>query len=141
MGYYDFKTSNENAQPALYLGTYSSGAQINVASKYEKYADLTADNFVVEPVNGSTSGNYSQAHNIRDGGWTIHLSGTYSASCSFGKSYNASTGVLTITNTIAGASSGSLYDYPGGVVYEPYSSSKSAGLSAKVYLLPEVETV
>ena len=138
MGYYDFKTNTASAQPAIYLGTYTSGSQINVTNKYSKYASLTASNFVVEPVNGTASGNYSQAHNIQDGGWTIHLSGSYSASCSFSKSYNAATGVLSITNTVSGASSGALYDYQGGVVYEPYSTSQSTGLSAKVYLLPEV---
>lgn len=140
MGYYDFKTSNENAQPALYLGTYNSGSQINVTSSYERYADLTADNFVVEPVNGSATGTYSKGHYIQDGGWTITVDGSYTASCAFSKSYNPSTGVLTIINTVSGSTSGRLRDQQG-VVNEPYSSSKSTGLSAKVYLLPEVETV
>lgn len=139
MGYFDFKTDAANAQPALYLGTYSSGSQINVTSKYSNYASLTASNFIVEPIGGSTSGSYSKSHDIKVGGWTIYLSGSYSASCSFNKTYNASTGVLSITNTVSRATNGSLYDYSGGSVYEPYSSSGTSGLSAKVYLVPDIE--
>ena len=140
MGYYDFKTNASNAQPALYLGTFNSGSQIDVKDKYSRYASLTASNFVVEPVNGSTSGSYSATQYIApSGGYNINLTGTYSASCTFSKSYNPSTGVLSITNKENGSSSGYLFDYSGGAIYVPFSSSSSAGLRAKVYLLPQVE--
>ena len=69
------------------MGEYSANATIDVAQLLPNYADLTADNFILDPTKiagyaGNSTGNYW------DLGWrTSNIS----------KSYNAQTGKLTIS--------------------------------------------
>ena len=132
MGYYDFKTNDTNSQPALYLGVYSSGAQINIKNIYAKYATLTADNFVVVPVNGSTSKSFSSSYPTS--AYQVAMNGTVSAATSLSKTYNPSTGILTFSSILSASVSGYLID-------QGYAANTSSNLNAKVYLLPKVESV
>lgn len=138
MAYYDFKPSTTTGS-AYYLGTMTSGSTMNITSKYPDYANLTADNFVIEPTNKNTSGSYS-AYCSNEGPQTNLSNGSLSASCSFSKSYNSSSGILTVTDTVSASTSGSLMSNSG-IVNVPFSKNISAGMSVKVYLLPNIETI
>jgi hypothetical protein len=139
MGYYDFKTNSVAGQSALYLGTFTSGAEIDVSAKYSKYGSLTADNFAVVPTGGSTSASYQVTHVIQ-GDTQMAVQGTGTATYTFSKSYNSSTGKLTITNTVGEVENGKLYN-PVGSTNFPYYKSNTTSLSAKVYLLPSIQDV
>jgi len=140
MGYYDFKTNSESSQAALYLGTFTSGTEIDVASKYSRYGSLTEDNFAVVPQGGNTTASYSKSHVI-SGNTQMAVQGLGKATYTFSTSYNASTGKLTITNTVNSYENGRLYDPVSGNPSLWYSASNTAFLSAKVYLLPSIENV
>lgn len=139
MGYYDFKTNASSGLSALYLGTYTSGSEIDVSAKYSKYGSLTADNFAVVPQGGSAAASYSVTHVI-SGDTQMAVQGTGTATYSFSKSYNSSTGKLTITNTVGEVENGKLYN-PVGSTNFPYYKSNTTSLSAKVYLLPSIQDV
>jgi len=139
MGYYDFKTNSVAGQSALYLGTFTSGSEIDVSAKYSKYGSITADNFAVVPVSGSASASYQLTHVIQ-GDTQMAVQGTGTATYTFSKSYNSSTGKLTITNTVRENENGRLYNPVGSTSY-PYAPSKTTSLSAKVYLLPSIQDV
>ena len=106
MAYYDFKPSTTTGS-AYYLGQMTSGSTMNVASKYPDYANLTADNFVIEPTNKNTSTSYSAwCYNV--GPQTNLSNGSLSATCNFSKSYNSSSGILSVTDTVSASTSGNL---------------------------------
>lgn len=139
MGYYDFKTNASSGLSALYLGTFTSGSEIDVSAKYSKYGSLTADNFAVVPQGGSAAASYQVTHVIQ-GDTQMAVQGTGTATYSFSKSYNSSTGKLTITNTVQSSESGRLYNPVGSTSFS-YSPSKTTALSARVYLLPSIQDV
>lgn len=140
MGYYDFKTSNEYTRPALYLGTLTSGGTMNVASKYSDYANLTADNFVIVPQSENVSASANNSTYIDAAGWTEYIFDTNTAAYSAPSiTYNPQNGNLTFTSTIScGGNASNAGPGWGGNGTNPRGSK---ALSAKVYLLPEVETV
>lgn len=136
MGYYDFKTAGGGTK-AYYLGEYASGAQIDVAAKYDDYALLTSDNFIIQPNARSVS-----SQNIK--GYTHHfdeerdwceISCAGSASISApSKSYNSSTGKLSFTLTLSQACGSGVWSD-----VDDCRSSTSGGVTAKVYLVTEIE--
>lgn len=142
MGYYDFKTNSVSGQSALYLGTFTSGTAIDVSSKYSKYGSLTADNFAVVPTGGSATTSHST--NIVIPGThadpSVKVTGSGTSTYTFNKTYNASTGTLTITNTVSDHTTGTIRDQATSRSYN-YDKSSSTNLSAKVYLLPSIQDV
>lgn len=109
------KTNAGSGAQVFYLGTGTSFDVSNVPG----YQNLTKDNFIVEVNSVSSSFN---------GDWA----GTGSSGNSFSftptKTYNASTGQLTITRT-SGSASGSNNGWAGG------NTSGSASVSVSVYLV------
>ncbi len=75
-----------------------TGTSFNVSS-YPGYKNFTTANFICEPVNISKYVSVSFSHDGDSGG----TSGTAynNASYSFNKTYNASSGVLTITSRLS----------------------------------------
>ena len=138
MAYYNFKAESASGK-AYYLGTYSSGAQIDVAAKYSGYANLTSANFIVQPEAKSIS-----SRNIK--GYTHHfdyerdwceISCAGSASISGPTiNYNASTGKLSFSQTLSQWCGSGVWDDT-----DDCQSSTSGGMTAKVYLLPEIEAL
>ena len=138
MGYYDFKTAGGGTK-AYYLGEYASGAVIDITSRYADYAMLTSDNFIIQPTGLSI---YTQ--NIK--GYTHHFDeerdwceiscagrATLSAPS---KSYNSSTGQLSFTLTLS--------EWCGSGVWgdtDDCQSSTSGAVTAKVYLVTEIESL
>ena len=138
MAYYDFKAESTSGK-AYYLGTYASGTQINVASKYSNYSNLTSANFVIQPDAKSI---YSE--NIK--GYTHHFEherDECEISCAGRATFNAptinynpATGGLSFTLT--------LYQWCGSGVWgdtDDCQSSRTEAMTAKVYLLPEIEAI
>lgn len=109
-----------------YLGT---GTSFNV-SGIPGYSNLTADNFIVEGTAGSASGTCAYGNRkALDGAYSSSTSLNVSVG-SYSKAYNASTGVLTISNPTLSAS------VSGTSSYHSVSGSASAVLGApKVYLI------
>jgi len=138
MGYYDFKTAGGGTK-AYYLGEYASGAVIDITSKYADYAMLTADNFIVQPTAKSVS-----SQNIK--GYTHHfdeerdwceISVAGSASLSAPSiSYNSSTGQLSFTLTLSQWSGSGVWSDT-----DKCQSSTSGAVTAKVYLVTEIENL
>jgi len=106
-----FKSSSEKASKVYYLGEYSSGAEVDVASKFAGYASLTNANFIVEPtstLSGSFGYSINGYSNVANG---AAVSVTVSASSeTVTKSYNNSTGKLTVTIKSNVSSSGRRYN-------------------------------
>ena len=142
MGYYNFKTQGNVGASAYYLGTLAHGATMNVAAKYDGYATLTSANFVIVPQTNSASASGYNTNYVDVDGWTEYrqdnnTSAYYAPSIN----YNASTGQLSFSSTllVGGNSYGGdvhhgdrwCYTYP----------SATVGLTAKVYLLPEIENL
>ena len=143
MGYYNFKAQSSGSK-SYYLGEITSGSSMNVASKYTDYASLTKDNFVVVPQTKSASSTKTGTNYVDFGGWTESRSDTNTATYTQPNiSYNASTGVLSFTSTVA--CGGSSYGYnaasPGDGKWCYTYPSTSVALKAKVYLLPEIESL
>ena len=143
MAYYNFKTQGSSAK-AYYLGELTSGSSMNVASKYDDYANLTSDNFVVVPQTKSASSTKTNTNYVDWGGWTEKRSDTNTATYTQPSvSYNASTGALTFTSTVAcgGSSYGSDNSNPSAGKWCYTYPSATQNLTAKVYLLPEIESL
>jgi len=138
MGYYDFKTNSSSAQSALYLGEFNSGVEIDVSAKYSKYGLLTEDNFAVVPLNGTASAGYYGDY-YGAAVTQMAANGTASGTYTFDKTYNSSTGKLTLTNTVKANESGKLMN--GYETKKTYSASNTKLLKAKVYLLPSIQDV
>lgn len=104
-----------NSSTAYDLGT---GTSINVSNIYDKYTTLTTDNFMVciEKINLSL---YVEGEG--------HSNASNSNQISISKSYNASTGILTISGTGINVSAS---HYSGNC----YGSS-SASISIRTYLI------
>lgn len=102
----------------FYLG---NSKNIDVKSKFPtKYNKLTADNFIIESTSsGGTMG-------IKESSWLLDASGGYGFN--FGKTYNASAGILTVNSY----SRGNMYQRVGTDVRE---TNKSSDCSVKVYLV------
>lgn len=143
MGYYDFRTQG-TGNKAYYLGTLSSGSTMNVAAKYDDYANLTSANFVIVPQSRSTSSSKSNRTYVDFGGWYSTSEDTNTAAYNQPSiSYNPSTGVLSFTSTIVvgGSAYDTNEDSPGDGKWNWTYPSATVGLTAKVYLLPEIETL
>ena len=141
MAYYNFKTEGSSGK-AYYLGTISHGGTMNVAAKYDDYANLTAANFVVKSAGGSCSytGIRVGRHRFDNGidpGDSADISVAGSASVTAPTvSYNPSTGVLSFSHYISGSASAGIWSDT-----NEASKSGSSGLSGYVYLLPEIENL
>ena len=138
MAYYDFK-SQDSSKKAYYLGTYSSGTQIDISARYSDYANLTSANFVIQPEAKSiyTQNIKGYTHEFDEPREWCEIScagrATFSAPTI---NYNASTGKLSFTQT--------LYEWCGSGVWDDTNDcqkSQTEGMTAKVYLLPEVEAL
>lgn len=139
--YYNFKADGPSAK-AYYLGEYESGAQINVAAKYPNYSLLTQDNFVIQPkaktlsVTGNRVGRHTFDNGIEEGG-SAYISVRGSSSITAPTiSYDSSTGALSFSQTIS-------VDVGAGI-WDSTSEAKKSGsgtITAKVYLLPEIENL
>ena len=140
MGYYDYKPSQSTNKSAYYLGTLAHGAVMNVAAKYAGYANLTASNFVVVPQTGSASNTRTNSAWIDEANWTLTISDTNTASYSAPSiSYNPANGQLSFSSTVS--CGGSAYNYGPGWAGNGTNPSAAVGLTAKVYLLPDIENL
>lgn len=141
MGYFDFRAQN-TGKKAYYLGELAHGSTMNVAAKYDDYANLTSDNFVLVPQTNTASASGYNTNYVDVDGWTEYrrdnnTSGYNAPSIN----YTASTGQLSFSSTlvVGGSSYGGdvhhsdtwCYTYP----------SATVGLTCKVYLLPEIENI
>ena len=73
-----------------YIG---QGTSFDIKSLFpDQYQNLTADNFLCEPISNGTSAENISPHGY-EGSW-------YYSTYSFSKSYNASTGILTVTSQV-----------------------------------------
>lgn len=143
MGYYNFKAESSTGASAYYLGTLAHGSIMNVASKYEGYANLTKNNFLIVPNSGSTSSAKRNSQAIEIGGWSWVTEDTNTASFTAPSvSYNASNGQLSFSCSVScgGSSYGHDADNPA-QRFAPTAPSASTGLSAKVYLVPNIENL
>ena len=141
MGYYDFKTVGGGAK-AYYLGDYASGVQINVAAKYDDYAMLTADNFIIQPKAASFTyvgirvGHHTFDNGIEPGD-SADISVQGGASLTTPSiSYDSSTGMLSFTLSLVGISRAGIWDST-----SEASKGDSMGVTAKVYLVTEIESL
>ena len=143
MSYYNFKAQGTGGPTAFYLGTLAHGSTMNVAAKYDGYANLTSANFVVVPQSNSISSTKTNYNDVDVAGWREAREDTNSASYSAPSiNYNASTGQLSFSSTVScgGNSFGydvDNYNFRWGQTYP----SASRGLTAKIYLLTEVQNL
>lgn len=115
------KTNAGSGAQVFYLGTGTSFDVSNVPG----YQNLTVDNFIVDC-----------------GTYTVSGSGTYCGSCSNSsslvKSYNASTGILTISNECVSASHGethnAVWEYGEGFSDKGFTINISASRNPQVWL-------
>lgn len=143
MGYYNFKAEGSSGTAAYYLGTLSHGSIMNVASKYDGYSNLTKDNFLIVPNSGSTSAHSPGYQGITMGGWTWVTEDTNTAYfVGPTVSYNATNGQLSFSCYVScgGNSYGHDADDPS-QHFASTSPSASAGLTAKVYLVTNIENL
>jgi len=141
MAYYNFKAAGAGAK-AYYLGELQHGTTMNVASKYEDYANLTTDNFIIVPKGGVASGSNSCPPNgFETSQWQVvaDCSAVYTAPS---VSYNASSGQLSFSSTLACSGYSYAHDTSGhGTNWNGVTVDITTGLTADVYLLPEIETL
>ena len=139
MAYYNFKTQGNVGASAYYLGTLAHGATMNVAAKYDGYATLTSANFVImtQATSTSSSNIEGKTHHFDHDRDECDISVAGSASLSAPTiNYNPATGSLSFSQT--------LYQWSGGGVWSSTSeiqSSRTVGVTARVYLLPEIESI
>lgn len=143
MAYFDFKAQGSGAK-AYYLGELDHGVTMDVSAKYEDYANLTADNFIIVPKTKTASSQGQNTTYVDFGGWNNTLVDTNSATYNQPSvSYNPSTGSLSFTSTVVVG--GSAYNTnlasPGDGKWNWTYPSVTSGLTAKVYLLPEIEAL
>lgn len=142
MSYYNFKAQSSSETPAYYLGTLNHGATLNVAAKYDGYANLTAANFLVVPQSNSSSASGYNTNYVDVDGWTEYRQDTNTAAYNAPSvNYNPSTGQLSFASTLVVG--GNSY---GGDVHHSDTwcftyPSATVGLTAKVYLLPKIENL
>lgn len=140
--YYDFKTVETEGEKAYYLGQYASGVQIDVAAKYPKFSSLTKDNFVVVPQNAYVEDNKQNSQSISSSGWTlIHVDTNVASYTAPNVTYNSSTGKLSFSASVVIGGTAYNTDTGGVNIWARTNPSKAAALTAKVYLLPEVEDI
>lgn len=143
MAYYNFKAEGSSGTSAYYLGTLAHGGTMDVSAKYEDYANLTSANFLIVPQNGSASSSRQGYQGITMGGWTWVTEDTNTASfVGPTVSYNPSNGRLSFSCYVAcgGSSYGHDSDNPG-QRFAQTAPSASAGITAKVYLVPKIENL
>lgn len=139
MAYYNFKTEGSSGR-GFYLGTLGHGATMNVAAKYDDYASLTSENFVIVPQSNSAGSikygtNYISTAGMTEGREDSNTA-TYSAPSI---NYNPSTGQLSFSSTVSCGGYSYGFDSAGGGSHWGYTyPSASTGLTAKVYLIPEI---
>lgn len=142
MAYYNFMAEG-SGNKAYYLGELAHGATMNVASKYEDYANLTAENFVVVPQSNSASGFATNTNYVNVYGWTERRDDTNTANYTAPSiNYNPATGQLSFSSTlvVGGFSVGRDNDGSSGRWCYTYPSA-TVGLTAKVYLLINIESL
>jgi len=138
MAYFDFKAQGGGAK-AYYLGTLESEATLDVSAKYENYANLTADNFLIVPQTAGADVTASNYNDVDVSGWREFRTDNNAANyIQPAVTYNPSTGQLSFTCSlqIEGWSYGSnswgdkwCWTYP----------RKTIGITSKVYLVTEIE--
>ena len=144
MGYYNFKAEGTNGPSAYYLGTLTSGSSMNIASRYEDYANLTSANFLIIPQSNSVSDQKFYEMTVSwDATWVEYHYDTNGATYNAPSiSYNPTNGNLSFTASVA--CSGNAYcinsAYPSTQLM-PTAPSKTQALTAKVYLVPKVENL
>ena len=143
MAYYNFKAEGSSGTSAYYLGTLAHGSIMNVASKYEDYANLTAANFLIVPNSGSTSAHRPGSQEIAMGGWIWVTEDTNTASfVGPSVSYNPANGQLSFSCYVS--CGGNSYGHDSDIPSQRFAStapSASAGITAKVYLVPSIENL
>lgn len=144
MAYYDFRTAGEGEQgaKAYYLGELAHGATMNVAAKYADFANLTAANFIVVPQYNTLQANASNTNYVDMAGWTEGRTDENTATYNPPSiSYNPSNGTLSFTSTlVVGGRSWGYNPNVGGAWCFTYPSG-SIGLTAKVYLVTQIENL
>ena len=144
MGYYNFKAEGATGAAAYYLGTLNHGSTMNVASKYQDYASLTSANFLIIPQTKTTSATPTDPYEyVAIADWYMKHRDTNSATYTAPSvNYNASTGVLSFSSTVACGGEAYVYD-PDNPTRKLVRTTPSAtaGLAAKVYLVPKIENL
>lgn len=140
--YYDFKTTGSESGKAYYLGEFTSGDPIDVASKYPKFSALTIDNFAIVPITKYASTQQGNAQTISaTSGWTLYHTdinnATYTAPS---VTYNSSTGQLSFSASLSVGGQAYNSQNGGGTAAHTYPATTQP-LTAKVYLLPKVEDI
>ena len=138
MAYYNFKTEGSDSKPAYYLGTYNSGVTIDITSRYPNYAQLTSNNFVIQELSKYTDASrYGKGHDFDHDRDYCEISVAASTSLSNPSiSYNSSTGKLSFSQTLSVSGGAGIWSST-----SEATCSSAVTVSAKVYLLPEIETI
>ena len=139
MAYYNFKTQGNAGASAYYLGTIAHGGTMDVSAKYDGYATLTSANFIVQPEAKSTSSRNveGKTHHFDHERDECDISCAGSASLSAPTiNYTPSTGQLSFSQTLSQSNGGGIWSSTNEI-----TSSSSVGITAKVYLLPEIENL
>ena len=120
--------TKSDSTTVIYLGT---GNSFNLTS-YEGYEKFTADNFIVEVYSGSVSSGHLDRYN---GTLSCETSCYATGSYTLSKTYNASSGVLTVNAKVNDASSTGWTSLNPTTNHTGGTSSNSTALSKKVYLI------
>lgn len=108
----------------IYLGV---GTSFDVKNYYDKYSELTVDNFFIQPYGTISTSNWGYDTTGESGGHNIGQLGIKSLSASIAFSYNASTGVLTAY--LAASSYGGVNNFSGSM------KTASDTAAVKAYLI------
>ena len=133
-----------SAPAAYYLGALSNGGTMNIASKYDDYANLTSANFLAVPyAGGGITWNYSDSFAFPAGYESpfavTHLDNTSTTFSPPSISYNPVNGNLTYScyNRTDDTSNVTIL----GATILPKTGNKTQGISAKIYLVPNIENL
>ena len=139
------KAGGTDEPAAYYLGTLSHGQTMNVAAKYDDYANLTSANFLIVPNSQSTSGSgYPHGYISWEAPWDAYHYDSNTASFSAPSvSYNPANGNLSFSCTVSCGGQAYVYNSAVGTGTKVLSTapSNTAGISAKVYLVPKIESL
>lgn len=141
MSLYNCMGGTSTTIPAYYLGTLGNGGTVNIASRYDDYANLTSNNFLAVPQSNSKSasntGSFYVYWNVD---WAQYIDDSNGVSYSAPSiSYNPSNGNLTVSSSLS--VSGTASNRGTDIGLATVSTSGSVGLTSAIYLLPEIENL
>lgn len=141
MGYYDFKAQGASGK-AFYLGELAHGSTMDISAKYDDYANLTADNFLIVPQSAISQASAVNYQHISRSNWDEQHDdfnrATYTAPSI---SYAPSTGQLSFTSTLMCDGVGYLSEEGEEGSWSYTRPESTTGLTAKVYLVTGIEAL